>query len=131
MIVWLVETRHKNYTAFYVTASHDRAERDLATAEKRNVDVIVTSYKVEDLKEEIMKLAESLDAFKKVSSREEWTRWLKKYHDTHNSRIEGNFFMDRYSYYDFNRTKEEQASIKQLIAFEEYGEFFVLKEEYC
>lgn len=78
-----------------------------------------------------MKLAESLDAFKKVSGREEWVKWLENYHDTHNCRIEGNFFMDRYSYYDFNRTEEEQASLKQLIAFEEYGEYFVLKDEYC
>lgn len=78
-----------------------------------------------------MKLAESLDAFKKVSGREEWKKWLENYHDTHNSRIEGNFFMARYSYYDFNRTEEEYASIRQLIAFEEYGEYYVLKEEYC
>lgn len=49
MTVWLVETRHKGYSAFYVTASHDRAERDLSTAEERNVDVIVTPYEVEDL----------------------------------------------------------------------------------
>lgn len=49
MTVWLVETRHKNYTAFYVTASHDRADRDLSTAEEREVDVIVTPYEVEDL----------------------------------------------------------------------------------
>ena len=78
-----------------------------------------------------MKLAESLDAFKKVRDREEWKKCLVNYHDTHNCRIEGNFFMDRYSYYDFNRTEEEQASIKQLIAFEEYEEYYVLKEEYC
>ena len=78
-----------------------------------------------------MKLAESLDAFKKVSGREEWKKWLENYHGTHNCRIEGNFFMDRYSYYDFNRIEEEYASIRQLIAFEEYGEYYVLKEEYC
>lgn len=78
-----------------------------------------------------MKLAENLEAFKKVDSREEWKNWLENYHDTHNCRIEGNFFMDRFSYYDFNRTEEEQASLKQLIAFEEYNEFYVLKEEYC
>ena len=48
MIVWLVETRHKNYTTSYVTASHDRAERDLITAEERDVGVIVTPYEVED-----------------------------------------------------------------------------------
>jgi len=78
-----------------------------------------------------MKLAESLDAFKKVSGREEWKKWLDNYHETHNCRIEGNFFMDRYSFYDFNRTEEEYASIRQLIAFEEYDELYVLKEEYC
>lgn len=49
MTVWLVEIRHKDYSAFYVTASHDRAEKDLSTAEERNVDVIVTPYEVEDL----------------------------------------------------------------------------------
>ena len=79
-----------------------------------------------------MKLAESLDAFKKVSGREEWKKWLENYRDTHhNCRIEGNFFMDRFSYYDFDRTEEWQASIRQLIAFEEYEEYFVLKDEYC
>lgn len=78
-----------------------------------------------------MKLAENLDAFKKVGGREEWYRWLENYHDTHTSRIEGNFFMDRYSYYDFNRCEDSQASLKQLIAFEEYEEYYVLKEEYC
>ena len=78
-----------------------------------------------------MKLAESLDAFKKVDSREEWKKWLENYYNTHNCRIEGDFFMDRFSYYDFNRTEEGQASIRQLIAFEEYEEYYVLKEEYC
>ena len=51
MTVWLVETRHKEYTTSYITSSHDRAERDLSTAEERGVDVIVTPYKVEDLDE--------------------------------------------------------------------------------
>ena len=78
-----------------------------------------------------MKLAESLEAFRKVDSRKEWTEWLEDYHCTHTCRIEGNFFMDRYSFYDFNRTEEEQASLKQLIAFEEYEEYYVLKDEYC
>lgn len=78
-----------------------------------------------------MKLADSLEAFRKVDSREEWEMWLRYYHDTHDCHISGNFFMDRYSYYDFNRTEEEYASIKQLIAFEEYGEYYVLKDEYC
>ena len=78
-----------------------------------------------------MQEVESLDAFKKVSGREEWKKWLVNYHDTHDCRIEGNFFMDRYSYYDFNRTEEEHASIRQLIAFEEFEEYYVLKGEYC
>jgi hypothetical protein len=51
MTVWLVETRNKHWKSFYVTASHDRAEKDLSTAEERNVDVIVTPYEVEDLEE--------------------------------------------------------------------------------
>ena len=74
---------------------------------------------------------EGLSAFKKVRNKEEWDEWLENYHSTHNCRISGNFFMDRYSYYDFNRTEEEYASIRQLIAFEEYGEYYVLKDEYC
>lgn len=78
-----------------------------------------------------MKLAESLEAFKKVSDIEEWKKWLENYRATHNCYISGNFFMDRYSYYDFNRSEDKYASIKQLIAFEEYNEFYVLKEEYC
>lgn len=56
-------------------------------------------------KEENMKLVESLDAFKKVDSRE-YKMWLVNYNETHNCRIEGNFFMDRFSFYDFNRTKK-------------------------
>ena len=51
MFVWLIETRHKDYSEFVVTASRERVERELATAEQRNVDVIATSYKVEDLEE--------------------------------------------------------------------------------
>ena len=51
MTVWLVETRNKEYKTFYITASHNRAERDLSTAEERDVDVIVTPYEVEDLDE--------------------------------------------------------------------------------
>lgn len=39
--------------------------------------------------------------------------------------------MDRYSCYYFNHCKDKQASLKQLIAYEEYDEFYVLKEEYC
>lgn len=78
-----------------------------------------------------MKLAESLEAFRKVDNREEWEEWLRNYRDTHDSYIGGNFFMDRYSFYDFKRSGEKQASLKQLIAFEEYEEFYVLKDEYC
>lgn len=78
-----------------------------------------------------MKLAESVEAFKKVGNIEEWKMWLQHYHDTHDCCISGNFFMDRYSYYDFKRYEDKYASVKQLIAFEEYGEFYVLKEEYC
>lgn len=79
-----------------------------------------------------MKLAESLEAFRKVNSEEEWEKWLENYHDTHhNCRIEGNFFMDRFSCYDFNRSREKHASLRQLVAFEEYGEYYVLKDEYC
>ena len=51
MFVWLIEARHKDYSEFVITASHERVERELATAEERNVDVIATSYKVEDLEE--------------------------------------------------------------------------------
>lgn len=78
-----------------------------------------------------MQEVKGLDAFKKVRDREEWKKWLENYHHTHNSRIEGNFFMDRYSYYDFNRSKDIGASIRTLIAFEEYDECYVLKDEYC
>lgn len=78
-----------------------------------------------------MKSAENMKAFRKVDSRAEWGKWIENYHDTHNCRIDGNFFMDRYSYYDFNRTEEKQASLRSLIAFEEYEEYFVLKDEYC
>lgn len=69
----MIETRHQDYTEFVITASHERTERELATAEERDVDVIVTPYIVEDLEEKkAMKLAENLNAFKKVSNREEW-----------------------------------------------------------
>lgn len=55
MTVWLVETRSKDWSTFYVTACHGRAERDLSTAEERGVGVIVTPYKVEDLEENDLK----------------------------------------------------------------------------
>lgn len=78
-----------------------------------------------------MQEVKGIDDFKKVSNREEWEKWIRNYRDTHKCRLDGNFFMDRFSLYDFNRTEEEQASIRQLIAFEEYGEYYVLKDEYC
>ena len=78
-----------------------------------------------------MKLAENLEAFRKVDSREKWETWLRHYRDTHDCYIGGNFFMNRYSFYDFKRCEDKQASLKQLIAFEEYEEYYVLKEEYC
>jgi hypothetical protein len=55
MTVWLVETRTKYYKSFYVTASHERAERALSMAEERNVEVIVTPYEVEDFNEDSMR----------------------------------------------------------------------------
>jgi len=50
MTVWLIETRHKDFKEYNITASYDRAERELSTAEERNVGVIVTTFEVEDLK---------------------------------------------------------------------------------
>lgn len=51
MIVWLIETRHKDYSEFVVTASHERVDEEIDTAEERAVDVIATPYVVEDLDE--------------------------------------------------------------------------------
>ena len=79
-----------------------------------------------------MKLAESLEAFKKVENVEEWDKWLGEYHKKHNNvDLHGNFFMDRYSVYDFTRSNDEYAGIEQLVAFNEYDEYYVLKDEYC
>lgn len=78
-----------------------------------------------------MKEVTSLEAFRKIEGREEWKKWLADYAEKHKAKLDGNFFMDRYSVYDFNRTEEEYASIRQLIAFEEFEEYFVLKDEYC
>lgn len=50
MTVWLIETRYKDFKEYNITASYDRAERELSTAEERNVGVIVTPFEVEDLK---------------------------------------------------------------------------------
>lgn len=50
MKVWLIETRYKDFKEYNITTSYDRAERELSTAEERNVEVIVTPFEVEDLK---------------------------------------------------------------------------------
>lgn len=78
-----------------------------------------------------MKEVTSLEAFKKVESRAEWRKWIDEYIDKHKVKVDGNFFMDRYSVYDFARSTDEYANLKQLIAFEEYEEYYVLKDEYC
>lgn len=51
MDVWVIETRHKDYNEFHITASYERAMKELSTAEDRDVGVIVTPYVVEDLEE--------------------------------------------------------------------------------
>ena len=51
MTVYMIETRYTDYSTFTVTASHERVERELSSAEERNVGVIVTPYTVEDLDE--------------------------------------------------------------------------------
>lgn len=51
MDVWVIETRHKDYNEFHITASYERAMKELSTAEDRDVGVIVTPYVVEDLDE--------------------------------------------------------------------------------
>lgn len=51
MIVWLIETRHNDYTDIVITASHKRVDEEIDTAEERAVDVIATPYVVEDLDE--------------------------------------------------------------------------------
>lgn len=78
-----------------------------------------------------MKEVTSLGAFRKIEGREEWKKWLADYAEKHKARLDGNFFMDRYSVYDFARSPEAYAGLQQLIAFEEYEEYYVLKEEYC
>ena len=78
-----------------------------------------------------MKEVTSLDAFRKVENREAWEKWILEYKKNHGAKLDGNFFMDRYSVYDFTRSLEAHASLKQLIAFEEYEEYYVLKNEYC
>lgn len=51
MTVYMIETRYTDYNTFTITASHERVERELSSAEERNVGVIVTPYTVEDLDE--------------------------------------------------------------------------------
>ena len=48
MTVYMIETRYTDYSTFMITASHERAERELSSAEERNVGVIVTPYTLED-----------------------------------------------------------------------------------
>lgn len=77
-----------------------------------------------------MKETKSLEDFRKIGSRREWTEWLENYHKNKpESKLEGDFFMDRFSIYDFARS--EIPSFKSLVAFEEFEEYFVLKDEYC
>lgn len=78
-----------------------------------------------------MKEVTSLEAFRKIEDRAEWRKWITDYAEKHKTTLDGNFFMDRYSVYDFTRTTDDYANLKQLIAFEEYDEYYVLKEEYC
>ena len=49
MTVYMIETRHKDCKEIVITASYDRTQVELNTAEARGVDVIVTPYNVEDL----------------------------------------------------------------------------------
>lgn len=51
MTVFMIETRYEDYNEIIITVSHERAERELSSAEERNVGVIVTPYTVEDLDE--------------------------------------------------------------------------------
>ena len=78
-----------------------------------------------------MKEVTSLEAFRKVEDRELWKKWIYEYAEKHKAKLEGNFFMDRYSVYDFARSSAYHAGLEQLIAFEEYEEYYVLKDEYC
>lgn len=52
MIVYLVEIRRGEYHEQYITASYERTQKDLKrAADKPDIDVIITRYEVEDLKE--------------------------------------------------------------------------------
>ena len=78
-----------------------------------------------------MKEVTSLEAFRKVEDREALEKWVLEYKKNYKAKLNGDFFMDRYSVYDFARSSELQAGLSQLIAFEEYEEYYVLKNEYC
>ena len=49
MTVFMIETRYKDSTEIVITASYERTQNALNTAEARGVDVIITPYEVEDL----------------------------------------------------------------------------------
>lgn len=49
MTVFMIETRYKEFNKIVITASYERAQNELSTAEERGVDVIVTPYEIEDL----------------------------------------------------------------------------------
>lgn len=49
MLVYMIEIRHKHFTEIVISASYERAQAELNTAEARDVGVIVTPYNVEDL----------------------------------------------------------------------------------
>lgn len=51
MIVWMIETIYKDHKEIVITASRERGNKELDTAEERDVTVVVTPYKVEDLPE--------------------------------------------------------------------------------
>lgn len=78
-----------------------------------------------------MKEVTSLEAFRKIEDRTAWRKWITDYAEKHKAKLDVNFFMDRYSVYDFARSTDYYANLKMLIAFEEYEEYYVLKDEYC
>lgn len=49
MIVYMIEIKHKHFKEIVITASHERAQAELNTAEARGVGVVITPYNVEDL----------------------------------------------------------------------------------
>ena len=82
-----------------------------------------------------MKEVKSLEAFRKVESEKEWKEWINNYNSTHSTaKLDDDLFMGRYSIYDFARSNDKQASLRQLIAFKECeysNDMYVLKDEYC